>query len=96
VAVSLGAQAPVPSGVVPPVPDEPDHRLESDGPRVRVYRVRLDPGDSIPVHTHAAGWVSITVVGGLGPGTARWHEAGSPNPLAAGMYPMEIVEVEPK
>jgi hypothetical protein len=81
---------------VPAVADEPEHRLETENDRVRIYRVRLDPGDSLVTHTHAAGWVGVTIVGGAGPGTYRLYEAGAANPLAAGMYPLEILELEPK
>lgn len=81
---------------VPAVTNEPEHRLESETERVRVYRIRLDPGDSLATHTHAAGWIGVTIVGGAGPGTYRLYEAGDANPLAAGMYPLEILELEPK
>jgi hypothetical protein len=63
---------------------------------VRVYRIRLDPGDSLATHTHAAAWIGVTIVGGAGPGTYRLYEAGEANPLAAGMYPLEMLELEPK
>ena len=78
------------------VAGEPDHVLEIENGRVRVYRVRLDPGDSIPVHTHAAPWLSVTIAGAPGPGTYRWYDAGDANPLTAGQYRLEIVEIEPR
>ena len=78
------------------VAGEPDHVLEIENGRVRVYRVRLDPGDSIPVHTHAAAWLAVTIAGAPGPGSYRWYDAGDANPLTAGQYRLEIVEVEPK
>ena len=88
-----------PAGQRPPIPavaDEPEHRLETENDRLRVYRVRLDPGDSLVTHTHAADWVGVTIVGGAEPGAYRLYEAGAANPLAAGMYPLEILELEPK
>jgi hypothetical protein len=76
--------------------DEPGHELEEENARVRLYRIKLDPGDSIPVHTHGAGWVAVTLVGSPGAGTSRWYAAGTPNPLAAGQYPLELLEIEPR
>jgi quercetin dioxygenase-like cupin family protein len=96
VTVALAAQTSAQRAAIPQPADQAEHRLEADDGRVRVYRVKLDPGDSIPVHTHAAGWLGVTIVGGLGPGSYRWYDAGAPNPLAAGTYPLEIIEVEPK
>lgn len=78
------------------VVDEPGHQLEIENERVRVYRVTLDPGDSLPVHTHTAGWIAVTIIGGSGPGTYRWYDAGVANPLTAGQYPLEVVELEPR
>jgi len=78
------------------VAGEPDHVLEIENDRVRIYRVRLDPGDSIPVHTHAAAWLGVTIAGAPGPGTCRWYDAGDANPLTAGQYRLEMVEVEPR
>ena len=78
------------------VTGEPDHVLEIENDRVRIYRVRLDPGDSIPVHTHSAAWLGVTIAGAPGPGTYRWYDAGDANPLTAGQYRLETVEVEPR
>lgn len=78
------------------VDGEPDHVLEAENEHVRVYRTTLDPGDSIPVHTHAAGWMSVTIAGWTGPGSYHWYDAGAPNPLAAGQYVLELVELEPR
>jgi hypothetical protein len=77
------------------VTGEPDHVLEIENGRVRIYRVRLEPGDSIPVHTHASAWLGVTIAGPQ-PGAFRWHEAGDADPLTAGQYPLEMVEVEPR
>ena len=78
------------------VAGEPDHVLEIENDSVRIYRVRLDPGDSIPVHTHSAAWLAVTIAGAPGPGAHRWYDAGDANPLTAGQYRLEMVEVEPK
>lgn len=76
----------------------PFHTLETENDRVRVYRVKLGPEDSMPAHVHAAGWIEIIVKGGAGPGTFVWHGAGDAGTLkvAAGAGPLEIVELEPK
>ena len=70
--------------------DEPEHALEIENERVLIYRIRLDPGDSLPVHTHQHAWASVTIRGPQ-PGVTTWHEAGDANPVAAGMYPLEVV-----
>jgi len=76
----------------------PNHTLELENDRVRVYRVKLGAGDTLASHTHAAGWLEVTVAGGAGPGTHLWHAAGEPGALkvAAGAAALEIVEIEPK
>ena len=72
----------------------PNHTLETENDRVRIYRVKLAAGESLPEHTHAAGWIEVTVTGGGGPGAYLWHGAGESSPLRGG--PVEIVELEPK
>jgi quercetin dioxygenase-like cupin family protein len=74
------------------------HTLETENDRTRVYRVKLAPGESMPSHTHVAGWIEVTVNGGSGPGAFVWHAAGEPSPLGvpAGAAPLEIVEIEPR
>jgi predicted metal-dependent enzyme (double-stranded beta helix superfamily) len=74
----------------------PNHTLESENDRVRIYRVKLARGESLPAHTHPAGWVEVTVAGGAGSGASVWHAAGTTSTLAAADTPLEIVEVEPK
>ena len=80
------------------VTELPKHTLETENDRVRIYRVKLGPGESVQPHTHAAGWVEVTVAGGGGPGVAMWHAAGDPRPLKLGPNesPLELVELEPK
>jgi hypothetical protein len=96
VTACLGAQAPSAQTVTRPAADDPEHALEIDNEYVRSYRIRLEPGDSLPVHTHPRPWVSVTIIGAPAPGASAWHEAGDANPIAAGMYPLEVVEIEPK
>ncbi len=78
------------------VPDAPGHVLELENDHVRIYRLRLAAGDQQTRHTHHAGWIAVTVSGGLGAGTVDWHPAGTSNPLSAGQAPLEVVEIEPK
>jgi hypothetical protein len=76
--------------------DEPRHKLELENDRVRIYRIRLAPGESLPAHSHSAGWLSVTVSGGTGPGTYQWHGAGSANTVRAEQTALEVVELEPR
>lgn len=80
----------------PAVPDSSWHKLERQNDRVRIYRVKLPAGERLAPHAHEAGWIAVTVQGGMGAGTADWRPAGTSNPLAAGSEPLEIVEIEPK
>ena len=74
----------------------PNHTLETENDRLRIYRVTLAPGESLPSHTHSSGWVEV-LVGGPNTGDAQWHAGGSSSlPVAAGNQPVEVVEVEPK
>jgi hypothetical protein len=85
---------------LPPAGDvftQPNHAAVIDNGRVRVVRVTLEAGESIAEHRHAAGYASVTVRGGEGPGTWRWHPAGEAGAtLAAGAQALELIEVEPK
>jgi hypothetical protein len=92
----LGAQTPSAQIATRPAADDAEHALDIDNERVRIYRIRLEPGDSIPVHTHPRPWVSVTIVGPPAPGASAWHEPGEANPIAAGTYPLEVVEIELK
>ena len=71
----------------------PNHTLELENDRVRIYRIKLAAGESLASHTHNAGWLEVTVSGGAGPGTYLWRDASVAGPLKA---PLEIVEIEPK
>jgi hypothetical protein len=71
--------------------DLPKHTLEIENDRVRVYRVKIGAGESLPAHTHASGWLEV-VVGGAMPGSPAWHPSGQNWPLGEG----EAVEIEPK
>jgi hypothetical protein len=50
----------------------PNHTLELENNRVRVYRVRLAAGESMDTHTHPAGRMDVTVAGPGGPGAYSW------------------------
>jgi len=83
-------------GTVEDVP-QPDHVTVLNNPRVRIQRVKLAAGETIPAHQHANGYVSVVVRGGDGPGVWRWHGAGeAPAPMDAGRQPFDVVEIEPK
>jgi len=79
-----------------PFPGVPGHELESENDRVRIYRIKLVPGESLPLHRHTGGWLAVTVAGGDGPGSYRWHEGGTDSPLKANQTALEIVELEPR
>src|SRR5207244_3904668 len=76
------------------LPDMPGHKLETENERVRIYRVKLAPGESLPAHRHAAGWLAVTVVGGNGPGSYRWNAAGTNDSINAIPTALEVVELE--
>jgi quercetin dioxygenase-like cupin family protein len=77
--------------------DQPNHVMVLNNARVKIARVKLEAGRTLPDHQHAAGYVSVVVRGTEGPGTWRWHGAGeAATTLDAGKQPLEVVEVEPK
>lgn len=71
--------------------DLPKHTLETENERVRIYRVKIAAGESVPSHTHASGWLEV-IVSGAKPGSPAWHPSGQNLPLSEG----EVVEIEPK
>jgi quercetin dioxygenase-like cupin family protein len=82
------------------VADTPDdlagHEIVVDNARVRLSRVVVPAGQSLSVHGHPRGWLSV-VVRGAEPGSFRWHEAGSQVPaLTAGASALEVVEIDVK
>src|SRR5215831_13014673 len=77
-------------------PDQPQHKLEIENERVRVYRIKLAPGESLPAHRHSSGWIAVTVAGGAGPGSFNWYASGAANSLTAGSSGLEVVELEPR
>ena len=85
---------------LPPAGDvggQASHVLVLNNSRVRVWRVKLDGAQSVPEHQHAPGYMSVTVRGGDGPGTWKWHPAGeAAATIEAGKRPLDLVEVEPK
>src|SRR5262245_28536192 len=76
----------------------PKHTLETENDRVRIYRVKLTPGESVESHSHNAGWAEVTVTGREKPGSSTWHAAGETHPLtaAAAGPAVELVELELK
>ena len=76
---------------------QPNHVTVLGNSKVRISRVKLNPGETIPAHLHVAGYVSVVVRGGEGPGIWKWHPASEPSAsVAAGKQALEFVEVEPR
>jgi len=72
------------------------HATVLDNNRLRALRIVLAAGETLPAHTHPAGWLEV-VVRGAKPGTFVWHAAGSTAPAITGAPGgTEIVELEPK
>lgn len=78
-------------------PDElTGHDVVVENDRVRLSRVVLAPGATLPEHRHPLGWLEV-VVRGAEPGSYRWHEPGDlTSSLAAGTAGREIAEIEIK
>jgi hypothetical protein len=75
----------------------PGHTVVLNNSKVRITRVKLDPGQPVPEHQHVHGYLSVYVRGGDGPGTWKWHPSGEPAAkLDPGKQPLEIVEIQPK
>ncbi len=73
------------------------HKLELENDRVRVYRLRLPPGGSLPAHRHARAVLRVTVPsqGSAAAASFSWHPSGSVPELAnhdAG--PLEAIEIQ--
>jgi hypothetical protein len=78
-------------------PAPANHTAVLSNSRVRIWRVRLDAGQSLTDHLHGGGYAAVTVRGGDGPGTWRWHGSSEGAlPLRAGRQLLEVVEVEPR
>lgn len=76
--------------------DVQGHTVEVDNAQVRVSRVRLAPGTSLPIHTHPRGWLEVIVSGGS-PGAVAWHDAGRhADAVTAGAAAREWIEIEPR
>jgi len=72
------------------------HEVVVENDRVRLSRIVLAPGATLPAHRHPAGWLEVVVRGGE-PGSYRWHDPGDRMPaLAAGAEGREIAEIEIK
>jgi mannose-6-phosphate isomerase-like protein (cupin superfamily) len=91
------AEAPPQRGEpAPPAPEPRGHRLELENDRVRVHRVPLAAGDSLPEHRHAGAVVAVAVRA-LEPGRFDWYADGRVPPATnSGELPLEVVEVELK
>ena len=76
----------------------PNHTLETENDRVRIYRIKLAIGESLASHVHETGRVEVTVSGPEGPGASRWVAGGVNHSLqaTAGSPAVEVVEIEPK
>ena len=75
--------------------DPAGHVVEVDNEHVRVSRVRVPPGQSLPAHAHQRGWLHL-VVAGPQPGAFAWHQPGRQTPILATAEAIEFVEIEPK
>lgn len=91
--VELLAQQPV--AVVGGADDVVGHVVEIENPHVRVSRVRIKAGESLPAHTHVRGWLDVVVSGGT-PGAVAWHDAGRPAAVEGRAAGLEWIEVEPR
>ncbi len=105
------ASAAGPDPAPPPLSGARGRRLELENGRVRIYRIRLDSGQSLPAHTHALPRLEVTVAGGtitsgLGArleqveataGAFAWYPAGSVHAVANdGRVRVELIEIELK
>lgn len=94
--IAVELRAPDRSGAGEAMP-QPNHATVLGNPRVLVTRVKVDAGQVIAEHKHQAGYVSVVVRGGDGPGTWRWHAGSEPaDALEAGKQALELVEIEPR
>ena len=72
------------------------HTLVVDNERLRALRITLQPGETLPAHTHPAGWLDV-VVRGTTPGSFAWKGASTAVPAITGAAGgTEIVELQPK
>lgn len=94
--VDIEVLAKAPTRVADTADDLAGHDIVVDNARVRLSRVAVPAGQSLPVHGHPRGWLSV-VVRGAEPGSFQWHEAGSQVPaLTAGASALEVVEIDVK
>jgi hypothetical protein len=77
------------------IDDMSGHVVEIENEHVRVSRVRLGPGVSLPAHTHARGWLDVVIAGEV-PGSIAWHDAARPVAISGRPAGLEYVEIEPK
>lgn len=94
--VAVELRAPDHSVEAEEVPQDAHHTVLANG-KVRISRITLDPGEKLEGHHHAAGYVSVVVRGGDGPGVWKWHAAGeAAATIDPGKQALEFVEIEPR
>jgi hypothetical protein len=77
--------------------EQQSHEVVLSNARVRVSRVTLEPGATIDEHSHASGYVTVTIRGGEGAGVWRWHPSAEPaSAVKSGRTTLEMVEIEPR
>ena len=91
------------------LPDTATRKLVKEGEYVRIYRVRLGPGESSEPHSHAAPGFTIQAldgevedtgtrfgaVGGKGAGAWSWRDPGHQHTVRnRGSRPVEIIEID--
>jgi hypothetical protein len=85
-----------PTRVVSVFDELPGHDIALENDRVRISRITLEPGTTVPRHSHPRGWLEVTVRGPE-PGAFRWREAGELAPtLSGGAAGAEYVEIAVK
>jgi quercetin dioxygenase-like cupin family protein len=71
------------------------HVVEIENDHVRVSRIELGPGESLPAHSHRRGWLAV-IVAGRKPGDFAWHAPGSRVSAGGAAERVDLVEIEPK
>jgi quercetin dioxygenase-like cupin family protein len=92
--VEVLAEQPTPRAAV--ADDRGGHETIAENDRVRLSRIVVPPGGTLPAHTHPRGRLEV-VVRGAAPGAYVWRDAGGASPaIEAGASPVELVEIEIK
>jgi quercetin dioxygenase-like cupin family protein len=94
--VDIEVLAAGPTRVVSTFDELAGHDIALENDRVRLSRITLDPGTTVPGHSHPRGWLEVTVRGPE-PGSFRWRKAGEIAPaLTGGAAGAEYVEIAVK